>query len=147
MPRSIPTLCFQLDFQASFLISPGIDLNYFLNTSVQFEVLKSRRDVLIQNYYYNSLKTTLESLEYEEIPSLETIKMEIRRKEFYGFVSAVSVLPIVCMNQMDTHDCTFETFANKETAEKKRLAACRTKRFEEVMKYMLKRAEELGVLD
>lgn len=72
-----------IDYQCSFFASPGIDLNYFFNTSVPLDLFKNKRIELL-GQYYNSLRETMESLNLSNIPNFEFILDEYKKLELYG---------------------------------------------------------------
>ncbi|XP_055845195.1 uncharacterized protein LOC129911420 [Episyrphus balteatus] len=55
--NGLPSDMLFIDFQMSYFASPAFDLHYFLNTSVQLNVLISKRYMLLRTYY-KSLKST-----------------------------------------------------------------------------------------
>ncbi|XP_065363812.1 uncharacterized protein LOC135957074 [Calliphora vicina] len=136
-----------VDFQNSFFGSPGCDINFFLNSSVQLDVLINRRDFLIESYY-DTLTDSLKSMYYNHIPTLDDIKMEIYSRELYGFFSSYAFLPMVAMKKEDSLDNSIEAFANKDFAAKKvKIMFTSNPRTTDTLRYTLKRFDELKIFD
>lgn len=76
-----------IDYQIVFYASPGIDLNYFFNTSIKLELMRheSFRSNLIK-LYHDSLSENMKKLgvSLHEIPTVQRIKEEVKNTEFYG---------------------------------------------------------------
>uniref|UniRef100_A0A0A1XID2 Ribonuclease T n=1 Tax=Zeugodacus cucurbitae TaxID=28588 RepID=A0A0A1XID2_ZEUCU len=127
-----------VDFQLSFVGSCGYDLNVFLNTSVQLEVLKAHRYELLR-YYYDRLTETLKYLNWEEekIPSWETVMSEVYDLEFIGYYALLYLLPISCM----------EREAPTQDSEKQHTSLYENERVQEMFRYALERFAKLGVLE
>nr|XP_014102552.1 uncharacterized protein LOC106627079 [Bactrocera oleae]XP_036221422.1 uncharacterized protein LOC106627079 [Bactrocera oleae] len=141
-----PTRAIFVDFQLNFYGSPGCDLNFFLNTSVRLNLLKERRDDLI-NVYYKTFKDTLEFLHYENIPTLEDLKYELRSRELYGFFGLFGFLPIITMPKELSEDNSIENLVNEEFARLKYKKVYAQEHLQAQLKYGLKRLEDMGVLD
>lgn len=136
-----------VDFQCSFFGSPGCDINFFLNSSVQLDTLEYRRNELIESYY-ESLKETLLDLRYENVPTFKDIQKELLYREPYGFYSAYSFLPTIAMDKKDSADNTIENMRNDEFAKKKmEIIYTSTERTLKTLRHTLKRFDDLGVLD
>ncbi|XP_023305272.2 uncharacterized protein LOC111687090 [Lucilia cuprina] len=136
-----------VDFQNSFFGSPGCDINFFLNSSVQLDVLINRRDFLIESYY-ETLRESLRSLYYNHIPTMDDIKIEIYSRELYGFFASYAFLPMVAMKKEDSLDNSIEAFANKEfAAEKVKLMFTSNPRTTDTLKYTLKRFDDLKIFE
>ncbi|XP_054087223.1 uncharacterized protein LOC105215606 [Zeugodacus cucurbitae] len=141
-----PTRAIFVDFQLNFYGSPGCDLNFFLNTSVRLNLLKERRDDLI-NVYYKTFKETLEFLHYDSIPTLEDLKYELRSRELYGLFGLFGFLPIVTMPKELSEDNSIDNFMDEEFARSKFKKIFAQERLQAQLKYGLKRLDDLGVLD
>ncbi|XP_030382235.1 uncharacterized protein LOC115629807 isoform X2 [Scaptodrosophila lebanonensis] len=136
-----------VDFQNSFFGSPGCDINFFLNSSVQLDVLINRREYLIQTYY-ESLRDSLERMHSEFIPTYEDIQHEIRARELYGFFSSYAFLPMVTMKKEDSYDISIEALTNQDFAKKKvQLMFSSNPRTTDTLRYALRRFDELGIFD
>ena len=135
-----------MDFQLNFYGSPGCDLNFLLNASVRLNLRKERRDDLI-NVYYKTFKETLEFLHYENIPTLEDLKYELRSRELYGLFALCCFLPIVTMPKELSEDNSIENLVNEEFARLKYKKVFAQKRLQAQLKYGLKRLEDMGVLN
>uniref|UniRef100_A0A1A9X258 CHK domain-containing protein n=1 Tax=Glossina brevipalpis TaxID=37001 RepID=A0A1A9X258_9MUSC len=135
-----------VDFQHSFFGSPGCDINFFLNSSVQLNVLMKCRDSLIESYY-EAFRESLQRMHFEKIPSLEDIKMEITSRELYGFFASYSFLPMIAMQKEDSYDISLESLDSKEFAIKKvKLMFSSNPRTTDTLRYTLKRFNDLGIL-
>lgn len=140
-----PTDVIFVDYQMSFYSSPGIDVNYFLNTSPNCEVREINRDKMIE-YYYDSLKSTLEHLRYKNIPTFAEILDEIRSQEFYGLIAAIGVLPIVLMEKQ-AESSGIDAMVDEEMSTKIRNIMYYGQKYQRAMKFILRRFDEIGVLD
>ncbi|XP_055845199.1 uncharacterized protein LOC129911422 [Episyrphus balteatus] len=135
-----------IDFQFSFCGSPGFDLNYFLYTSLQLDVLINKRDQLIE-IYHQSLVDTLKELQHDFIPSLEDIQNEILKKELYGFFVSFAFFPMMSMHKEDSVDNSLEGMQDSEIAKKKiELMFTTNKRTLDTLRYVLDRFDQIGIL-
>lgn len=135
-----------VDLQISFYSSPGVDLNYVLSNCPNYET-RGRLDELIRTYY-RSFEATLRQLGYSPVPSLEQVRREIRRMEFFSLVSIVSVLPIVLMDQTDELVADFESLVDGgETAEKAREIQYNGVNYQRIVRPMLVEFDQRGLLD
>ncbi|XP_039959787.1 uncharacterized protein LOC120774316 isoform X3 [Bactrocera tryoni] len=141
-----PTRAIFVDFQLNFYGSPGCDLNFFLNTSVRLNVLKDRRDDLI-NVYYKTFKETLEYLHYENIPTLDDLKYELRARELYGLFGLFGFLPLITMPKELSGDNSVENMRVEEKVREKYQKLFAQDNVQAQLKYALKRFDDLGVLD
>ncbi|TDG39970.1 hypothetical protein AWZ03_013609 [Drosophila navojoa] len=136
-----------VDFQNSFFGSPGCDINFFLNSSVQLDVLMHRREFLIQTYYA-SLRESLERMHSEFVPSYADIQHEIHARELYGFFSSYAFLPMVTMRKEDSYDISIEALTDQDFAKKKvQLMFSSNPRTTDTLRYALRRFDELGIFD
>ncbi|XP_022210470.2 uncharacterized protein LOC111066298 [Drosophila obscura] len=136
-----------VDFQNSFFGSPGCDINFFLNSSVQLDVLIHRREFLIQTYY-GALRESLERMHYEFVPSYADIQQEIRARELYGFFSSYAFLPMVTMKKEDSYDISMEALSDPDFAKTKvQLMFSSNPRTTDTLRYALRRFDELGIFD
>ncbi|XP_073832379.1 uncharacterized protein [Musca autumnalis] len=142
----VPTKAIFVDFQLSFFGSPACDLNFFLNTSVQLDIIKTKREELIETYY-KTFAETLEYLRYDAIPTMDDLKYELRSRELYGLFALFGFLPMVTIPKELSDDTSIEAFANEEYAAKKLALVFAQEKLQESLKYGLQRFEELGVLD
>ncbi|XP_062541749.1 uncharacterized protein LOC134209748 [Armigeres subalbatus] len=135
-----------VDYQLSCYTSPGIDLNYSLVNCPNFEVRENRRDDLV-NVYHTTLKSSLEAADYENIPTLDDVKLEIKRMGFFGFIAAVSILPIVMMDTSTEVDISFDALVDEQKAEKLRLLQYNGGRYRKSITVLLERFDREGLLD
>ncbi|EDW65158.2 uncharacterized protein [Drosophila virilis] len=136
-----------VDFQNSFFGSPGCDINFFLNSSVQLDVLIHRREFLIQTYYA-SLRESLERMHSQFVPSYADLQQEIHARELYGFFSSYAFLPMVTMMKEDSFDISIEALTDQDFAKKKvQLMFSSNPRTADTLRYALRRFDELGIFD
>ncbi|XP_055389847.1 uncharacterized protein LOC129618851 [Condylostylus longicornis] len=135
-----------LDFQMCHYASLGLDLNYFFNTSLQINILKSKRNELLK-HYYNSLIETLNKINFKPIPSMEDIEREVRNKEFFGFFAFEGILPTISMHPEYCKKANVDKFSTDEVLAWRRKVMFSTDRYIETMRYSLKRFDSLGILD
>ncbi|EDW55986.1 uncharacterized protein LOC6614825 isoform X1 [Drosophila sechellia] len=137
-----------IDFQLCFYGSLGFDINYFLNTSLELEVLRDRRQELV-DIYYRSLVDCLKHLPWsKELPSYEDIMDEIRKREAYGFFVAFGFFPLMSMIGVDSEDNSLKNFHDETFARQKvQLMFEGNTRTLESLKCTLKRLDELKLFD
>lgn len=136
------TLIFQIDFQFSYLASPGIDINYFFATSCQADVLRNHRNTLLKAYY-KSFSETLTKCNYCPIPSWDDIKYEVFRKELYGFMAFSTLSPIM---SMDSESSTDNDISNMGSEEKQK-QIFQSKVYMELLDFCLDRYDKLEIFD
>ncbi|XP_061402293.1 uncharacterized protein LOC133338124 [Musca vetustissima] len=141
-----PTKAIFVDFQLSFFGSPACDLNFFLSTSVQYDILTTKRDELIEAYY-KVFAETLEYLRYESIPTLDDLKYELRSRELYGLFALFGFLPMVTLPKELSNDTSIEAFTNEDYAAKKLALMFAQEKLQKYLKFGLQRLNQLGVLD
>lgn len=81
--NGVPVDMVCVDYQMSSYNSPGVDVNYFLCTSPQFEVRENKREELLDLYCETFLKT-LQDLESINDVTTEMLKEDIANFEFNG---------------------------------------------------------------
>ncbi|XP_017011175.2 uncharacterized protein [Drosophila takahashii] len=137
-----------IDFQLCFYGSLGFDINYFLNTSLELEVLRDRRQELIE-IYYQVLVDTLKQLPWSKpLPSHEEVLEEIRKREAYGFFVAFGFFPLMSMIGVDSEDNSLKNFHDETFARQKvQLMFEGNTRTLESLKCTLKRLDELQLFD
>lgn len=79
-----PTTVLPIDFQFSIRVSPGFDLHYFFNTSLQEDVFD--REAELVQYYYYALRSALKKLKHEEDDFLTLLEFQLQfeRRRFVG---------------------------------------------------------------
>lgn len=135
-----------VDFQLCYFSSPGIDLNYFLNTSPQANVRENKRDQILEGYYKHFTQT-LADLNVKNIPCEATFKKEVLAREYYGFMAAVGILPIVLLDKEASKDSNFETIGDADAGAKLRHAMYFGENFQRAMKHSLPIFDRNNVLD
>ncbi|XP_016961690.1 uncharacterized protein LOC108032380 [Drosophila biarmipes] len=142
----VPTSARFLDFQVSFFGSPACDLNFFLNTSLKLELLQERHEDLIRLYYV-AFREALEYAHFEDIPSYEDLKYELRSRETYGLFGMFGFLPIITMPLELAKDNSLEKMQDEAFKQRKMDAIFSQKFLNDYQKWALKRADSLGVFD
>jgi hypothetical protein len=73
-----------IDFQTPFWAGPGVDLFYFMLTSIADEIKVDHFDSLIE-FYHDQLTTALKKLNYDQhIPTLAEIHTDLHDKSAFG---------------------------------------------------------------
>ncbi|EDW02989.1 uncharacterized protein LOC6562379 [Drosophila grimshawi] len=137
-----------IDFQLCFYGSLGFDVNYFLNTSLELEVLKNQRQQLI-DAYSDALVCCLKQLPWSQpLPTYDDIMAEIRAREAYGFFVAFGFFPLMSMIGTDSEDNSLKNFHDEEFARQKvQLMFDGNTRTLETLKFTLKRLDDLQIFD
>lgn len=135
-----------VDLSMSIYASPGIDLNYFFNTSIPVDILKTKRQYFIK-FYYDNLKVTLEQLHYKGIPTFERVRGEIANREDYGFFAASAIFPIISLEKSQCDDISCDALADPKAGKQRREITFAGKRLQEQLKYVIKRFNEIGIFD
>ncbi|XP_034667358.1 uncharacterized protein LOC117900907 [Drosophila subobscura] len=137
-----------IDFQLCFYGSLGFDINYFLNTSLELEVLRSQRQRLI-DIYYEALVACLERLPWSKpLPTHDAVVSEIKAREAYGFFVAFGFFPLMSMIGVDSEDNSLKNFHDEAFARQKvQLMFEGNARTLESLKCTLKRLDELHLFD
>ncbi|KAL5281256.1 hypothetical protein ACFFRR_004957 [Megaselia abdita] len=141
-----PIDCVFVDMQMNVYSSPGMDLNYFFNTSLPLDILINNREYLIQ-IYYDSLKETLETHHYEDVPCYELVRKEVATREDHGFFASYAIFPNVIMDRCESQDMSCESLQDEELGQMKREVIFAGERLRDHMKYSLKRFDDLGVFE
>lgn len=135
-----------VDYQMSYYSTPGIDLNYFLNTSPSNGVRINKRETIIETYY-DVFASTLADIHVKSIPTISMLRKEINRGEYYGFVAAVGILPLVVLDKEAAKDSSLEAIGDAEASAKLRNAMYTNKVYQAAMKDILMQMEDHHVLD
>ncbi|XP_037815498.1 uncharacterized protein LOC119606166 [Lucilia sericata] len=142
-----PTDVLFIDFQNCFWGSCGVDINWFLNSSLELQVLKDKRLQLIE-CYYEALSGTLKKENYPqlEIPSKEDVLMEIKRCEFIGFYIALCEFPMFALDRCKSQGFDNNTFTQSEKMNEIRVLMYDNPRVRDTLAYSLKYFEEINLL-
>ena len=136
-----------VDFQIGRFSSPALDLQYFMCNCPNDEVRFKHRDTLLEEYY-SEFADYCKALHLEsELISLEELKEEFEEKNYFGLITACSVLCLI-LAQGD------EVPETKELKEEDRQSgeniltknAVSGKRYREIFQRLLVYYEEKGVL-
>lgn len=92
-----------LDFQLCTYNNVGLDVQFFMNTSLNAETLERKEDLI--RTYYNHLKASLLLYEYpENIPSFEDIVACCNRTSIFGLICALVFIPFIVQPQDNVPD-------------------------------------------
>lgn len=133
-----------VDYQMSFYSSPGIDLNYFINTSPKNEVRELKYDRIIE-FYHASFANALKTAGSTKNITLDQMRKEISTREFYGFMASVGILPLVLMDKETSQSSNMESLSDETAAIKLRNSMYNNPNYVRTMKYILKRFDEHNV--
>ncbi|CAD7091518.1 unnamed protein product [Hermetia illucens] len=78
-----------IDFQGCTRGSIGLDIIFFFTVNAELNVLRQDRDQLIEEYYYPAFRTSLEQGSYKNIPTIQDVKNEVKKKAMFGLFGAV----------------------------------------------------------
>uniref|UniRef100_A0A0A1WRG4 Uncharacterized kinase-like protein D1044.1 n=1 Tax=Zeugodacus cucurbitae TaxID=28588 RepID=A0A0A1WRG4_ZEUCU len=146
--KQVPQDAVFVDFQMGFVGSCGYDINFFLNTSVQMDVLKLHRYELLR-HYYAQLKETLKTLgtAATDIPTWQMIVEEVRDLELASYYALACELPLCCMDREGSVGLSLNSLIDPSTKEATHKKMFGNKRVLDMLRYELDRLNELGVLD
>ncbi|XP_023305294.2 uncharacterized protein LOC111687110 [Lucilia cuprina] len=135
-----------IDFQYCNWTSPAIDLYYFLCTSSQDDLLFNHQPKLIQ-YYHRVLSETLKKLDYKKhIPTLHELNVQLLEKAFYAVTSLLVNLPLMINDK--TEDADFESLlGSDEKSQRFHNVLYTNERVQRIIKVMLPRFDQMGILD
>lgn len=135
-----------VDYQLCWYTSPGIDLNYFFNTSTTNDVREKQFSELME-HYYREFSRSLKQLDVKKIPSLDDLYDEYSRCEFYGFMAAAAILPILLLQKENSQESHLEKVNDEEAGTNMRNAMYFNDTYQTAVKPILLRFENNGVLD
>lgn len=135
-----------VDYQMSYYSSPGLDLNYFINTSPRNEIRESQIDDIL-HVYYDNFSAILKALGSKHVPSMNDVRNEIDRCEYYGLFAALSILPFVVLHKEASEDSSFETLGDEQEATKHRFAMYTNDLYRNAIKPILRRFDKHQLLD
>ncbi|KAM7357246.1 uncharacterized protein ACRADG_002689 [Cochliomyia hominivorax] len=142
-----PTDVLFVDFQNCFWGSCGFDINWFLNTSLELNILKENRQQLI-NIYSTELKEILSKSNYpdQEIPTLSDVLMEIKRCELIGLYCSLCEFPIVALEKSQSQGFDCNTFSQPEKMKELRILMYDNPRVKETLEFTLNYYEQINML-
>lgn len=144
--NGIATDVLLFDYQLAYFGSPGVDLNYFLDGSVQEDV-RDKHWLLLIREYFTILKETLEKLNYSgTIPSLQDIHVEIIRTGFHSVNAVLCLLPLAMMEHSENAEMDVFLQEN-ETGESFRREVFSNPRYKSILENALKRFDMYGYFD
>lgn len=135
-----------VDYQMSYYSSPGLDLNYFINTSPHNDVRENHIDELLHTYY-GSFASALDALAVKKIPTIDDVRREIKRCEYYGLMAAFGILPIVVLDAASSESSNVESLIDEQESEKQRCAMYTNDIYQKAVKPILRRYDEDHLLD
>lgn len=95
-----------VDYQEGFFGSPGIDLNHFLYTSCQVDVVLNHRHELIEQYW-RVLNMTLGKLGINQQVGIEDIQKEMENKIDHALIVVACYLPVMLIKNTDHADSSY----------------------------------------
>ncbi|XP_011705469.1 PREDICTED: uncharacterized protein LOC105460672, partial [Wasmannia auropunctata] len=137
-----PTDQIFVDFQSCVYTSPALDLLYFLNSSVSFDVIENKRDFLL-NEYLGTLSMTMKQLNCKtQPPTMKELKDTIKRRASFEMVSSFIILPIMLCPKTETKD--LDEIMNTGTWVNPGL---KSENFKKIMMKRIPLYDEWGLLD
>ncbi|XP_011705751.1 PREDICTED: uncharacterized protein LOC105460950 [Wasmannia auropunctata] len=131
-----------VDFQGSVYTSPALDLLFFLSTSVSFDVIENKRDVLL-NEYLGTLSTTMKQLNCKtQPPTMKELKDIMKRRAGIEMVSSFAALPLMLCPKTEAKD--FDEIMNTGTWVNPGL---KSENFKKIMIKRIPLYDEWGLLD
>ncbi|XP_073983331.1 uncharacterized protein [Rhodnius prolixus] len=104
LDESLPIAMRFVDFQMSNYNSYSWDLVYFIYSSIKAEERRNNYDLILSTYQ-ESLEKTLKFYGYKQwIPTIQDVKMEIDRLDYFSFIVLATILPATSANSMDPFD-------------------------------------------
>ncbi|KAK9512707.1 hypothetical protein O3M35_001072 [Rhynocoris fuscipes] len=130
-------------FQLAFFNSPFLDVQYFINTSPNLEVMTKHRNDLLAHYCV-SLVHYLHRFGFKgNIPTQEEFKDEIKRTNFRGITTAIQILPVrfepAKPNPAEVYEEYAEKNRNSDTSVLD-VSGMQTKEYTDYMKVLLDQA-------
>ncbi|XP_011063493.1 PREDICTED: uncharacterized protein LOC105151471 [Acromyrmex echinatior] len=99
-----PTDQIFVDFQLCVYASPALDLLYFCNSSISFDVIENKRDILL-NEYLSTLSMTMKQLNCKtQPPTMKELKAALRRKASYGMMTSFTALQFMLCHKAEAKD-------------------------------------------
>ncbi|KAH8239514.1 hypothetical protein KR032_005100 [Drosophila birchii] len=136
-----------VDFQECFWGSPAIDLQFFFYTSLQLEILLTRKDELLKHYFH-CLHETLSCCGFREsLPTYDQLKDEMHRCLFYGYYAVTCELPLCCFPAEARNDITVHTLADPAAMRSKRCQLFSSDRVRRTVKASLIEFNQQGILE
>ncbi|XP_057319956.1 uncharacterized protein LOC130664164 [Microplitis mediator] len=88
-----------VDFQMSRYGTPGIDLQYFFNTSISYKVLQEHKVALMKEYQEVLASTMIDTGCRTRPPSVDYINKMLANTELIGVLTACTALPNVLIDK------------------------------------------------
>ncbi|XP_018404984.1 PREDICTED: uncharacterized protein LOC108781509 [Cyphomyrmex costatus] len=102
--NSKPTDQIFVDFQMCIYASPALDLIYFLNSSISFDVMENKLDILL-NEYLSTLSTTMKQLNCKtQPPTMKELKVALKRIASFEMLTSFTILPFILCPKTDATD-------------------------------------------
>ncbi|XP_053947873.1 uncharacterized protein LOC128856587 [Anastrepha ludens] len=135
-----------IDFQYAAWGSPALDLDYFLNTSLEEHMHLHQQDELIR-CYYETFSDTLLKLNYQaKIPSLHKFHLQLEEKAFYAFHSTCVIMAI--QRNEDTTDADFNAIMQDDARALRFKDTCfKSLHVQRIIKQLLPVYERRGLLE
>ncbi|XP_033167217.1 uncharacterized protein LOC117145611 [Drosophila mauritiana] len=135
-----------IDFQYTAWGSPALDLFYFMNSSLEFDLHQNHQEQLIA-YYFSHFADTLKKLQYRStIPSLHQFHQQLQQKKFYAAHTSISVFPV--QRNVETADADFNALMETNQRAMNFKDACyRNPIAQRILRELLPDFEAEGLLD
>ncbi|XP_012063785.1 PREDICTED: uncharacterized protein LOC105627114 [Atta cephalotes] len=92
-----------VDFQICVYASP-LDLLYFFNSSLSFDIIENKSDILL-NEYLDTLSTTMKQLNCKtQPPTMKDLKDILKRRASYGMIIFFTILPFMLCCRIEAND-------------------------------------------
>ena len=135
-----------VDFQISRYSSPALDLHYFLCNCPNNDVRMHHKDTLLEEYH-RELYEYCKVLKVEsDVITLDQLKNEYEEKNFFGLLTACTVLCVIIADaesMPDTKDLTEKDMENNVFSRN----AVRGRRFRDIFQKLLVYYDEKGLFE
>ncbi|CAB0032799.1 unnamed protein product [Trichogramma brassicae] len=132
-----------VDFQLCLYSSPGVDLQYFFNTSLSDDMLLAKESALLEAYLAE-LEAVMKAAGCRtRAPSMAELQRMMRERATYGMVASFTVLPLVLVEKSEVKSLD-EMMSSDGTYDN---PAYRGKAYRKAMVRRLPKFDQLGLLD
>ncbi|CAO1441467.1 unnamed protein product [Diamesa serratosioi] len=133
-----------VDYQECFWGSLGIDLNHFFYSSCDFNVHEHHMNDLIE-FYHANLALTLKKLQFTDIPTLEEVQQEVRKKSDQALIVLSSIVPVMMIENPE-HADPGNFIVDSEETRLIRREVYGNQNFVDVLKFMLPRIAAMEIM-
>lgn len=132
-----------VDFQMCVYSSPALDLQYFLNTSLNEELWENGKDRILQEYH-DTLTSTMAKLGCKTVPiTMEDLRKSLKEKEILGMMCSLTILPLILVDKSEAPD--LDECVNEDGIDNNPVYA--NELFHEVLRKRIPIYDQLGLLD